>query len=172
MADPQPDLAFQLADRLLGHILDRLAAADATPGRAFVCAERTIPADDCCDGLVWTRVASIVPTNGDVAQDRSIRPAGDLPVGHAIRLEAGHLRCAPSPVDEGGAPPDPAEYTASAITSSVDRAAVRYAIECDLPADLLELQCDAQVVDQWAPLNAAGCAGGFITTSIVVTMVN
>lgn len=163
---PQPDTAHQLADALLGHILTRLEAVDAIPGRAFVCGEDAIPADDCCKGLLWTRVANISVADGAGRPDLTVRQPGVPILAHAILLEAGALRCAPT-VDSRGKPPKPEQYTRSALTSAQDREAVRLALECDLPADLAALQAAGQVVGAWTPIASGDCAGGFITTTIV-----
>lgn len=168
MSSPQPDVAHTLAAALLAHILDRLTDLDASPGRAFVCGEDTIPADDCCDGLVWTRVASIAPTDGGVNTFAQLLPAGTPVPGHSIRLEAGALRCAPV-MQDNGQPPDPSEYTAYALQAAQDRQAIRLAVECDLPADIFAAQADGQVPDVWTPIGGA-CTGGFITTQIVTTI--
>lgn len=170
MSSPQPDVAFQLADALLGHIVQRLTDLNAAPERAFVCGESTVPADDCCDGLVWVRVATIIATPGDGSQDRTLRPAVAPIPAHATLLEAGAMRCAPT-LDEQGNPPAPEEYTASALASAQDRQAIRAAIECDLPADLVALNADGQLVGAWLPIDDGGCAGGYMTTQIVTSII-
>lgn len=170
MSTPQPDLAHRFADLLLSHITQRLTELDAKPGRSFVCGEDSIPSDDCCKGLVWTRVASIFPTDGSGAPHAQLNPAVTPVPGHVILLEAGALRCAPT-VDSRGRPPSPEKYTESALTSSQDRDAIRRALECDLPADLIAENADGQIVGPWTPVYNGECAGGFITTQIVTTIV-
>lgn len=169
MTAPQPDLAHTLATALLDHITTRLTDLADPPGRAFVCGEDTIPADDCCDGLVWVRVAAITPTDGSATPTNELMPAGTPVAGHSILLEAGTLRCAPT-IDEQGRPPTPDEYTTSALHSAQDRQAVRLAVLCDLPADIIRLQADGQVVGVWTPIYTGDCAGGFLTTQIVATI--
>lgn len=170
MTDPSPDLAFTLASALLGHITARLEAAGCAPGRAFVSDGVGVPADDCCSGVAWVRVAQIVATDGHGNAYREMLNAPVGPYGHSIILEAGVLRCTPV-LDDQGQPPDPDEYTAAAQLISADRQALRMAVECDLPADIIAANADGQIPGAWTPLDAGGCGGGFLITEIGTSMV-
>lgn len=170
MSEPQPDVAYQLADALLGHIVDRLTELDAAPKRAYVCADVGVPSDDCCAGTVWVRVASIIPTDGSTNPMRQLVSAGTgTPSGHAILLEAGALRCAPV-IDRKGRPPSVDAMRETALNTARDRDAIRKAVVCDFADDIDQLGCDGQVPAPWLPLFTGECAGGYLTTQVVTTL--
>jgi hypothetical protein len=168
---PAPDLAYTFATRLLAHMLARIEeAGGAAPGRALVSDGDSIPADDCCDGFAWTRVAQIGATDGTGAPYNYAANIGAPVPAHYTVIEIGVLRCTPT-VQENGSAPDVEEITAAALEQSADRQAMRLAVECDLPADILELNADAQIPSVWTPIMAGGCAGGFMTTNVITSIV-
>lgn len=170
MSSPQPDVAFQLAEALLGHMMVRLLEADNPPARSFISDGVAPPGDDCCAGIAWVRVATVIPTDGDGNAYRVMlnSPAG--PWGHSIFLEAGVLRCTPV-LDEQGNPPPDCDYTAAALLAASDRQALRMALICDLPANIIAAGADGQIPGNWTPIDAGGCGGGYITTQIGTTLV-
>lgn len=170
VADPEADTAFTLASALLGRFVDRLTALGTKPARAFVFDGVAIPADDCCDGLAWVRVVGFQPTDGSNAPYSEMRNLPATATGATITLELGILRCAPI-LDEEGQAPDPDDYTASALQSGQDRQQMRMAIICDFPEDITEANGDGQIPGLWAPVDAGGCAGGYMTTTVGTTLV-
>lgn len=159
-----------LASALLGRFVTRLTALGMKPGRSFVFDGVAIPADDCCDGLAWVRVVQVQPTDGSNAPYSELRNLPATATGATIEFELGILRCAPI-LDEEGQAPDPDDYTASALQSAADRQQMRMAIICDFPEDITEATCDGQIPGLWAPVDAGGCAGGFMTTTVGTTLV-
>lgn len=172
MSTPTPagDVGFQLASTLLGYMLTRMVAAGCEPGKSFVADGASVPAEDCCQGVAWTRVAQAMPTDGSGNQYGDMRNAPQGPSGHQLTLEAGMLRCTPILDDLGNAPPA-AEYTAAALLNSLDRDALRKAILWDLPASIGAVGADGFIPSEWQPIDAGGCGGGFMTVRIGTTMV-
>lgn len=162
---PQPDIAFTLLTQLLGHIMDRLTDAGMRPKRSFVYGGGAAPADDCCDGLAWGRVALVQPTDGSGAPVTDIRNASIPAMGHSITLEVGVLRCAPT-LDGGGNPPDASDDTAAALQVAADRQQMRMAVLCDFPSDIIAIGADGQAVGPWVPVDAGDCIGGYLTTTV------
>lgn len=170
---PQPDLAFLLAKALLGHVIDRINAAGYPVAKSFISDGDTIPADDCCDGIAWTRVGALQTTDGSGDQIRDLLPAVTPMPGHGIVLEVGILRCSPAGpgIDEQGDPPAAADITSAALLAAQDRQFMRLAVECDLPKDIIKFQADGHIPGAWGPISAGGCVGGFMTTTVVATIV-
>lgn len=168
MSSPQPDLSYNLAAALLARINNRLIKAGQPPAKAFVYDGGTGPADDCCAGLLWVRVAQIDVTDGSGQPLPEIRNIPIGPMGYAITLEAGILRCAPT-VNEQGQAPTAAQYEASAVQQASDRLQMRLAVQCDFIPDLQgdpETECDGQSVGSWVAIDAGACAGGYMTTRV------
>lgn len=170
MTEPTPDTAFTIAEALLGRFLARLDASGCGPGKSFIADGASVPAEDCCDGIAWTRVGDIQPTSGDsnpYAEMRNL-PAG--PSGHDITIEVGIMRCTPI-LDEQGNPPPSVEYTEAAKLNASDRLAMRQAVLCDWPADLVAANCDGYIPSNWTPIEAGGCGGGYMTITVGTTLV-
>lgn len=165
MSTPQPDLGFTLADALLGRIRTRLIAAGNPPSKVFVYDGASMPADDCCVGLLYVRLAQIDVTDGEGMPLPQIRNNVIGPRGYAFTFEAGILRCAPV-VNEQGIAPTAADYTASALLQASDRNQMRYALVCDFPEDIDGAECDGQSIGPWVAVDAGACAGGYITTRV------
>lgn len=170
VTEPKADTAFTLAVALLGHLVSRMESANVAPGRSFVADGATVPAEDCCDGVAWVRVALVSPSDGsgDPYVEMRNLPAG--PAGHVITLEIGVLRCTPVLGEQGESPP-PEDYTEAARVAAADRGAMRMAVLCDFPADIVAAQADSQVPSEWSPIDAGGCGGGFMTTRVGTTLV-
>lgn len=172
VSSPQPDLAFSLAEALLGRVVTRMTALGRPPGRAFVYDGPAVPADDCCEGMVWVRVGTIQPTDGSADPYREMRnlPAG--PSGATILFELGVLRCTVAPpVGEDGEPPTPDDFTEDARRAGNDRQSLRLAVMCDFPTDLIAAMCDGQIPGAWIPVDAGGCSGGWMTTTVGTSIV-
>lgn len=172
MTDPTPDLAFTLAEALLGRIVARMAGQGREPRKAFVYDGPAVPADDCCEGLVWVRIGTITPTDGSADPYREMRnlPAG--PSGATILYELGVLRCSVAPpVDEDGYAPTADDFTADARNAASDRQSLRLAVMCDFPQDLMAAMCDGQIPGPWIPVDAGGCSGGWMTVTVGTSIV-
>lgn len=169
-AAPQPDVAFLLAQALLGRFVQRLTDAGVAPAKAFISDGASVPADECCDGLAWVRVGQIQPTDGSSNPYSEMRNTPIPTPGHSIVLEVGVLRCAPV-LDEQGNAPSADEYTEAALAAAFDRQSLRMAVLCDFVDDINAVNADGQIPGPWTPLDAGGCAGGYMTTSVGTSMI-
>lgn len=148
----------------------RLEAAGDAPARMFISDGVGVVGDDCCDGLAWVRVATIQPTDASGATLSGIRNASIPVFGHSIILEAGTLRCSPT-MDSLGRNVTPDDHTRAAQLAASDRQALRMALLCDFPADVIAANADGNTPSAWLPLNAGGCGGGYMTTTIGTSMI-
>lgn len=164
-----PDTAYTLAQALLGRIMVRLTDADVAPGLSFVYDGPVLPADDCCQGLLWARLVQIEPTDGSGDPYKTQRNVGVPVPGWLITLEVGILRCIPE-INEQGLAPSPDEYNAASLMAAFDRQQIRAAIMTDFLQDVRGNDCDALAPGPWIPADAGGCAGGFTTVAIVTTL--
>lgn len=149
-------------DDVLDVVATRLAqTVGGAVARGEVISGDTVPADDCCAGLAWVRVANMYPTDGGFGQLAELRTE---PPAWAIVIEAGVLRCAPQ-MAANGRPPSADAIAAAADRDREDRNALILAIVCDLPERLPGL---AQLLGPWTPTGPDGdCQGGFIQTTIL-----
>lgn len=162
MTDLGKVLAGQLLDCANTAITDLGLAAPATS--VFI-AGATVPIEDCCDGLLWTRVASQYPSDGGVDPFQDPRIDFDLPAIVFV-LELGCLWCH-NTVEEDGSAIDPAEETAYAQRDSDYRAALFKAAAYDFPP--LAKPCAlGHRIDPWAPIGPDGaCSGGMLIDRLV-----
>lgn len=170
MSEPTPDTAFTLAEALLGRIMDRLTDLGCPPLLAFVFSGVAVPAADCCQGMAWVRVGTIQPTDGSYDAYTKMANLPATAQGATIALEAGLLRCAKG-IDGDGEAPRPSEYQEEALRAAVDRDAVRRAILCDFPADILAANADGHVPGPWVAIDVGECTGGAMTTTVGTTLV-
>jgi hypothetical protein len=117
--------------------------------------------DECCDGVAWVRVDTVYPSDSFPAKNTVPSPCG--PLGYAVVLEMGVVRCAPTPDAEEVITCE--EWTALADAVLADAAAMRRAVCCFVAADT---NVDRLVVeDGWTPLpTQANCAGGTLRLTV------
>jgi hypothetical protein len=157
------DLAFQLAQALLGRMVQRLTDQGRAPARAFVSADVAAPEfADPCGGVAWTRIASVGVGTAQATPD--INPYGQPPVGYSTLIEAGIYRCQVSPVTAKGKAKRPDQITGEALDTARDRTALLDAVACDFPTDIAEADCDGWTVSPWLPIT--DYVGGWLTVTV------
>lgn len=149
-------------DDVLDVVVSRLAqTSGGAVARGEVISGDTVPADDCCAGLAWVRVANMYPTDGGFEPLAELRAQ---PPAWAIVIEAGVLRCAPQ-MGAQGQPPTADAIATAADRDKEDRNALILALTCDLPERLPGVP---QLIGPWTPMGPDGdCQGGFIQTTIL-----
>ena len=115
--------------------------------------------DDCCDGMLFVRLAQVYPTAGPNAafpgQDTQHRNCGINML--SATLEVGVMRCAES-MDNSGNPPSAVTITAETAGVTYDASVLLEAIMCCLPG-LAGVQ--ASMINVWNPRpTLGGCVGG------------
>lgn len=123
--------------------------------------------DECCDGMLWTRLLQVVPAQlmqqgqGPFGMTR-VGPCGVLMWEATIGV--GVLRCA-SMVDDAGQAPAPATLTAEALQVVQDMADVAAALQCCVAP-----QAEKLTMGMWTPLGPeGGCVGGEWTAAVLVS---
>jgi len=96
-------------------------------GRSLVAPGGPPAWDDCCDGMVWTRLISLLPSGKPFPQVDSAQQCGVLL--WVATIGVGALRCA-AVVDDQGVAPTPAILTAEALAVTQDAADLQQAIQC------------------------------------------
>ena len=131
-----------LAELLYGIAEQAATAVTPTPTRIVVSPGDVETWDDCCDGMVWLRVDSLVATGN----------RGDCgPAFTDLTLELGVLRCETGSSDSGE-PPTSEQINADTSQVYDDMDAVRYVLGCEVTGAKL---------DQWVPVGPqGGCIGG------------
>jgi hypothetical protein len=153
------DVLGPLLTQLLGCVA---AALDPTVGRALVAPGGLVAWDDCCAGMVWTRLMAInaEPTTAAKLGASNFDPCG---VRWTASIGVGALRCSAA-VDEQGGIASAAALTTEAVQVTADAAALCQAVYC---CNLLPLA--RQQVLRWDPLGPdGGCVGGEWTVNLQV----
>jgi hypothetical protein len=137
--------------------LDCAAGALNPPaGRAALYPGGQVAWDQCdCDGQVWVRLISLVPSGGPISErGRNLTtPCGVLM--WTATLGVGVVRCVTS-LDSQGNPPTAAELTADTVQMTADLADLAAALQCCLAEQVNKL-----TMVRWDPLGPdGGCAGG------------
>jgi len=146
--------AVDLIGPLLTGLLDCAAAALNPPvGRVLVAPGQLVAYDDCCAGMVWTRLISL---DSGVASSKmgatNFDPCG---LRWNASVGVGALRCSAT-MDDRGAVAAPAAMTAEALQVTADEAALCQAVYC---CNLLPL--NRTQIQRWDPLGPdGGCVGG------------
>ena len=126
-------------------------------GRSFVAPGLEVAFDDCCDGQLWVRVVSIVPSPSPGASygSRSVQGGACGVLLWEVQLAVGTVRCAATVDDQGNAPPAQ-NLTLDAELMLQDRADLEEAIRCCMSEQATRLQ-----IIRWDPLGPqGGCVGG------------
>jgi hypothetical protein len=146
--------ATDVVGPVLSELLVCAAAALPEHARAALYPGSEVAWDDCCDGQVWVRLVSLVPTGSPV------QPTGLLPCGVVLWLATvgvGAVRCAHVVNDQGDAP-SVAELTADTLGVTADAAALSQAIQCCMTA---VPGVERLSPLRWDPLGpSGGCVGG------------
>jgi hypothetical protein len=164
MTDLGKVLATQMLDTAVAAIIE---LGLKVPAITVFIAGSTIPIEDCCDGLLWTRVATQYPTDGGADPFAEPRIDFDLSTrAVCFAIEMGCLWCHTN-IDPDGAAIDPAEETGYANRDSDYRGALYKAVAYDLPP-LIKPCALGQRLDPWAPIGPDGqCSGGMLIDRIV-----
>lgn len=144
-------------DLLAPLLAQALACADAAlepqAGRAALYPGGQVAWDDCCEGQVWVRLISLVPSGNPINTRNQSTPCGV--VLWTVTLGVGALRCA-AVVDELGQAPSPTALTANTNQMTADASALSEALQCCLAPTVNKL-----IMLRWDPLGPDGaCVGG------------
>lgn len=157
----QIDMGRYLAATLLDAAVASIAGQGLpTPGIVVFIAGSAVPIEDCCDGLLWTRVVTQYPSDGSADPLGVARIDFDLPAW-VYAIELGYLGCH-NTIEADGSAIDPAEETAYAQRDSDYRAALMKAAGIDMPP-LVEPCVLGQRLQAWQPIGPDGaCSGGML----------
>lgn len=169
LVDPRAEAVGTLAENL-GPILTTLlecsvAALDPTPALAFVTSGIAPAWDNCCDGMIWTRVQSIEMTRPPTM---GMTPGDPCRRSWLATIGVGVLRCAAGMTGNDGAwvPPPASAITADAMQVLADEAAVLNAVHCCVPPSTAMKSLAAVRWDALGP--DGGCVGGEWTVNVVI----
>jgi hypothetical protein len=142
-----------------------LACADAAlepqVGRAVLSPGGPVAWDDCCDGQVWVRLISLVPSALPANAGRNAAPCGVMQ--WTATLGVGVLRCVAS-LDDAGNAPTPAQLSVDTRQMTADVADLSAALQCCLAPHVNRL-----IMLRWDPLGPqGGCAGGEWQVQVLV----
>jgi hypothetical protein len=151
-----------LISPLLFGLLDcAVASLDPVPARAIV-NPGEVAWDECCEGQVWTRLVSIVPSGVPFPATDTAQQCGVLMWAATVGL--GVLRCAAVQDDQGN-PPSASAISATGLQQAMDAQALMDALSCCWPP----LAQRRAKIATWTPLGpAGGCVGGEWTVQVMV----
>jgi hypothetical protein len=159
-------VATPLAMRLLVCLADQVAQLEKPPANVMLRSGSqvnfllSLTKNECCSGLAWVRVSSIVPSSGGNGQNfpsQDITPQRCGTMRYAVELEMGVVRCAP--VATATAIPSDDRWNISAADTLADFAAMDRAICC-----FLDGFPGLALPGAWTPLAVQGmCVGGTMT---------
>jgi hypothetical protein len=160
------DLGKQLANQLLDAAEAAITEMGLTaPKVAMFIAGAGVPIEDCCEGLLWTRIATQYPSDGGADPFAEPRIDFDLPAT-VFAIELGCLWCHTN-VEVDGSAIDPAEEAGYANRDADYRAALYKAAGYDLPP-LIKPCALGHRLDPWTPIGPDGaCSGGMLVDRIV-----
>lgn len=129
-----------------------------------------VPTADACDGMVWTRVANVFPTDGSGAAQTATR-FDSAPVAWAFLIEVGFLWCHQNITEDGGwVEPDVeiayAERDAQWRAAMLDAVGYRW-----MPAVEGEQLGEALLGQTISPLTPVGPDGGYSGGIVQVTVI-
>lgn len=143
---------------LVGPLLERIATQVAAqmnprPRRVEVAPGAQVAWDECCEGLLWSRLVSMSPSGAPYPQQDQVQKCGVAI--WAATIGVGILRCA-SVVDDNGEAPTAAALTREALQMTADMATIEQALRHEMVPALSYLK-----VQRWEPLGpSGGCVGG------------
>lgn len=159
-------VATPLAMRLLVCLSQQVALLEKPPVNVMLRSGNqvnflmSLTKNECCSGLAWVRVASIVPSSGASGQAFPAQDITPLKCGtsrYAVELEMGVVRCAP--VATAQAIPSDDIWNISAVDTLADFAAMDRAICC-----FLDGFGGLALPGAWTPLAVQGmCVGGVMS---------
>lgn len=148
------DLASCLCREITDAGLPEPCFCGVLPG-AQVALDYCTSCDDGRCGMAWTRLAAILPVLSETPVPRRCQ------VGLVISIEAGVVRCAPMPDDDGN-PPSMAEQFEATALQMADQAAIQRALLCCSGIE-------APVLGAYQPLGPlGGCVGGSWTANFTL----
>lgn len=123
---------------------------------------------DCCDGLLWVRMATLTPTDGSGQPLRAARIDFDIPAWQ-FTFELGVLWCHQN-MNEDGSMIDPALETTFAQRDDAYRLALYTALTQTVPAHLKANCGHGYSLSPWAPVGPdGGCSGGILVVNVIAT---
>lgn len=174
MNDPPVDVGTAIARAMLS------AATSVATARGILPAEMPayvvhatgsgVPTVDACEGMLWARVGTSYPTNGDGAPFTRARP-DHTPPAWAIAIELGALYCHTNITEDGGyaSAADEGEF---AIRDGGWRAVLQEAVGYAWwPAvdETLHPAVLGQSIGAWAPIGTdGGYSGGMLVATVIV----
>lgn len=167
MTTPAPaDMGNFLAQSLLEAAQDAITAADLKMPRLIMQAGGVgVPTTDPCDGMLWTRVASVFPSTGAGDQFTEARPDWGVP-SWAYAIELGVMFCHPV-IDSDGDSPDPTIWTGMAGRDGNYRMALLNAMAYLYPPKV-KTCAESQRIEPWAPIGPEGGYSGGLLVSYTI----
>lgn len=118
------------------------------PGFAVIAPGSEVSWDECCEGMLWVRIASAEP------RYQRGNPSG-CPVTLDLEVGVGILRCVTN-LGDGGRLPNSDEITADGLVTARDMGELYNALQCFEVPNAMSTSLGA-----WTPLGPQGdCAGG------------
>ena len=122
---------------------------------------------DCCNGMLWTRLANFYPSNGNGAAFTQARPDFDIPAWVYV-VEIGVLQCHQN-LDEQGNMVDPTVEQALAERDGDYMRAIYTAVTTITPGHI-EPCALGYTLSPWRPIGPdGGCSGGILNVSVIST---
>ena len=154
MAD---DLAGPVLSTYVDDVHTALDAAGRSVARIVVVAPGLAPAwDECCEGMLYSRVVSITPK-----VDMNLARGGHLcaTLGWTVTAAIGVLRCA-YVVNDRGQAPTPSQITSDGAAALADAADLLQVVLC---------HPSTASVQGWTPLGVeGGCHGGEVLFTFMI----
>lgn len=167
MTTPKPgDMGNFLAQSLLEAAQDAITAADLPMPQLIMQAGGTgVPTTDPCDGMLWTRVATVFPSYGDGSQFSEARIDWAVP-SWCYPIELGVMFCHPV-IDAEGASPDPKIWSGMAARDGDYRMALLDAVAYRYPPKI-KTCTEGQRLEPWAPIGPEGGYSGGLLVSYTI----
>lgn len=164
---PYSDLGQWIAEQAIVAVDDAIGEADLDkPGSEFVTHGSGVPIQDVCDGILWARVATVFPTNGDSQPFNQARIGWEFPAW-SFSIDVGILFCR-TVIDgeEGAAVSDDYEQEI-AVRDSAYRMALFDGLAYRLPPIIRDVAL-GQRLSLWTPIGPeGGTSGGLVNVTVV-----
>lgn len=134
-------------------------------GDVFQVGGTSTPFQDPCDGLLYSRVATVYPTAGDGAAFTQVRNDFSLPAW-AFAVEVGIMHCR-SNIDEDGAAVDPDLEAEYAERDGRYRMVLLDGLSAYFPDEIREAALGLSL-SPWAPIGPdGGVSGGLVVVTVI-----
>lgn len=163
---PLTDLGNTFAQALLEAAQDSITAFDLVMPKIIMQAGGIgVPTTDPCEGMLWTRVASVFPSDGSGVQFTEARVDWGIP-SWCWAIELGVMFCHPV-IDESGDSPDPTVWASMAQRDGQYRCALQNAMAYLYPP-LVKSCAESQRMEPWAPIGPEGGYSGGLLVSYTI----